>query len=672
MSTPPKLPPKAPPKPPHIPRIKQIPRIRRKECGSPRKSCCRELLHALRNVPGFDVKSIHKPKKTPRQRLTCLCNWLPTQDAITPILFHTLERFLVGKNPESDFEKHIFTFLKKLGQEHADKLEHLKSAHEKFKSLNRQELECVFEKSFLNWAIDQPVDQENAEIAVGREIAAFGRLYGRRDISPCLPAGLARPWSTTTGLLVEGGEEFPTVNLPFPYICKVNEIHTPAARFRSSGFLKFEDWELEQECNPVMDPYTAEVSPNCQVRVLADGCDGGTEYSLLPEMPQHSACIRVPTSRAGLDVELTGFNFFSPSCKVRLQKEDQPDFSFLLDVTVCGDSQTPLQELQGTQLQYIADCRVHDKIRFTLPVLGPDSTPLAPGLYRVDVIVPNDGSSLDGEIYSDPIHGITPPELATYQISTARTLLKILPSADLKYRLWLDKGHCYDETDWEAGSDEIWVQPMPVRLRFDEYGALLPLESGDEQEILSWGDVDKGEDHYYGRDLIGKSTGTSVAGTLTGICMIGFEVDDEDAAKARLKSYSEAWGLYWKEAWPFLIGSAGALATAKTLATLSAATTLYGALAIVAVFVIASFIWAGWAPPDLIMVDILVLDEEKLYNLTDSSTPLPLPDSGEFSGVQVNVLPLNKWPNRYTEERRSRSSGEGSNYGFVYVYERLP
>ncbi len=93
------------------------------------------------------------------------------------------------------------------------------------------------------------------------------------------------------------------------------------------------------------------------------------------------------------------------------------------------------------------------------------------------------------------------------------------------------------------------------------------------------------------------------------------------------------------------------------------------AIAIVVVVIVAA-IWAAWAPPDLMLRDLIVLDEESLFLLTHPTSALPAPSMAQIGDVSIEQLPESKLAFLYTEERRYKSSGEGSEYGLWFSYRR--
>ena len=91
------------------------------------------------------------------------------------------------------------------------------------------------------------------------------------------------------------------------------------------------------------------------------------------------------------------------------------------------------------------------------------------------------------------------------------------------------------------------------------------------------------------------------------------------------------------------------------------------------VTLIVGLIWAAWAPPDRIILDLIMLSELDIYYLTLPPTPVPAPSTNTIiPDIEVQVLPdvNGKYASLYTEERQYTSDDEGSKYGFRLLYQR--
>ena len=116
----------------------------------------------------------------------------------------------------------------------------------------------------------------------------------------------------------------------------------------------------------------------------------------------------------GQGVVLQGMNFSHIDTKVQFMDSTTSNVR-QVDAFVCGDAETPLTEnINGIDVPII-DCRVHDHLRFTVPV------DMIPGQYFLQVLVPN--PDLVGG-WADPLNSdsvtvmIDLPSTARFQIST--------------------------------------------------------------------------------------------------------------------------------------------------------------------------------------------------------------------------------------------------------------
>jgi hypothetical protein len=259
-----------------------------------------QLFEALQNIPGFDKTKLHKPKTPSKVRISCISEWLPTKDAFIPIFFHTLDRFFSKIPAGNDAERKVYSFLKELDKKAPTKIEALRKALSGFKQLGKREKKSLFVSDFLNVPIDKQIDMNLAAGMITNEIKVLGNRKVLYDTGTFLPAGLARPWTAVSSGFVSG-EEFGTETLPFPYICSVNGIHPPGYLDKSApGTPIFQDSDFEFKCEPIINVETGEVNPNCTIKVASDGCEGGDAYSPFgPDLPRHSPCLRVPSTRAG-------------------------------------------------------------------------------------------------------------------------------------------------------------------------------------------------------------------------------------------------------------------------------------------------------------------------------------------------------------------------------------
>ncbi|MCL4827988.1 MAG: hypothetical protein KJZ95_11500 [Caldilinea sp.] len=597
-------------------------------------------MEILKEMPGVERRYFHKPKVPPKVKLSCLCDTLPTKDTITPQVFHLLRRYLENQEPGNGFESEIFAYFK--GQD-AKSLEALRLGLKVYDEIPATKQRCLFREEFLNWPLEKPIDADTLAKAWVDEAVILGRdfLY---DQATC-EAGKLRPWERE----FPGDPDTPQptkVVAPWPWINSVNGLRTANHRQPLDYYLP---QEYQRECTFTLDQDTQEVKAQCQDATWPNCEMSGHQHK--------GKCLRVPEARAGQVATLVGFNFFSKNCKVELYHSEQP-YKYLLEATICGDAKTPVHQPDGA---VIADHRVTDRLTFQIPDKTPDGLyEFVPGIYLVRVFVPNDANYnlTDG---SKPKH-----------FASNYAYLKILPSQNLKYRIWLDKGHCYNETDGEWFSDEIYLKAIPVVLKaVGETPSWLELPA---QETWTWSDADEGETlSNWDWRLVGEPGAPLSFEGFLAIGLIGYEVDSEDALKDQVKSFGDAYLQYLKKIWGLLAGSGAAGAAIGALKAVSLWVAALIAGIVIAAILLVGLIWAAWAPADRVLFDVIVLPEEGLFFLTDPKTPLAATSTRELGSdqdVTLSVIPESKLNYLYVEERRYSSASEGSEYGLWFVYKR--
>ena len=195
-------------------------------------------------------------------------------------------------------------------------------------------------------------------------------------------------------------------------ICHVNGL-------RTSNFipqLSLSDYlpaEFEQICVPELHGHQVEVV--CSVQ--QGNCPG---YSWPPD----NSCFKVFDVQTGDSVLVQGVNYFSTNATVELRGRAPLTEQREVPTFVCGDQDTPVSETVNGQTVLINDCRVHDKLRFTVPI------DLPPGIYEFNVKVPN-------------LTGI--PSLGPFLVSNIELLRVNVPSS-ARFKIVSEKLHCKDET----------------------------------------------------------------------------------------------------------------------------------------------------------------------------------------------------------------------------------
>jgi hypothetical protein len=363
--------------------------------------------------------------------------------------------------------------------------------------------------------------------------------------------------------------------------------------------------------------------------------------------PAHNdKCLRGPTARAGDSAVLTGFNFCSSTVELWLTKVGSTTVAAKLKGVVCGDTKTPTVDAMG---KYIADSRVSDRVNIQIPET------LVPGNYYAKVRVKNDGQI----VASDS----TTPE---YWVSHP-AIMRVEPSALLKYHLCVDQSNCYVETDGEWSSDEIQITA---------YVSSFSMATGNGTVTLMkpmpyvMSDADEGDQWtlYPPWDLWGSSAAPALVDGAVVVAIVGYEVDSEDAWKKQIDSFGKAFESFMKDVWEFVGGKIDKIG--EELSKLGWPWGLIaGAVAVVFTLGI-GLIYAAWAPADLMLRELLILSEKDLYFLTDKNTPLPSASSTTIGDVRVDVHPQTKQGTKYREWRIYKSLSENSQYGLWYSIVR--
>lgn len=618
-----------------------VPRKRREFCQIPRRgSGVEQLFEILKEMPGAQPRNFHKAKVPPKVKLSCLCDTLPTKDAITPQVLHLLRRFLEKRKPANDLEDGIFSYLKRLDSKDLDSL---RMGLGVFEEIPADKRSCLFREDFLNWPLDRAIDPADLAKVWVDEAVTLGTdfLY---DQATC-GAGKIRPWERE----FPGDPDRPQtqkVVAPWPWTNSVNNLRTANHRQPLSHYLPEEH---QRECTFTLDQDSQEVKAQCQ---------DATWPSCEMLGHQHKGvCLRVAEARAGQVATLVGFNYASENCKVELVHSEK-SYRYLLEATVCGDAKTPTHQPDG---EVIADHRVSDRLSFKIPDRTPDGLyEFVPGIYLLRVIVPND----TGYNLAD---GSKPKEFASNY-----AYLKVEPSKNLQYRIWVDKGHCYNETDGEWFSDEVYLKAIPVVLK--AVGSAPSWLELPTQDTWTWSDADEGETlSNWDWRIVGQPGAPLSFEGLLAIGLIGYEVDSEAALKEQVKSFGDAYLKYLKEIWGLVVGTGAAGAAVGLLKKVALGWAILIAGIVIAAILLVGLIWAAWAPADRILYDVVILPEQDLYFLTDPKTPLPAASTravGSDHDVSLSVIPESKLNYLYVEERRYRSANEGSEYGLWFVYKR--
>lgn len=609
----------------------------RGRCGTVRKTCCAQIYDILKDLPGVDPAKFRKPKQSSRAKLSCLCAHWPIGDAVGPLMFHLLRRFLERIPPATDLERSVWPVFAGMSETEITALRRSMAAVREAGDLD---LRCAFHGAYLALPIEKAVDSDAMALVWMEEGLVHARrmLYGTSSCGP----GAVRMFEAE--LLPDPDRPAKRVTAPWPYILQVQGLRVAAHR---PAIATYRDDEYESHCTTSVDPATQAVSRSC-VKETWPNCTGSSSGGY---------CLRVPEARVGQSADIVGFNFFSENVKVRLRKRDKPSLVLDIDALVCGDAKTPVLDNDG---QVIVDARVRDRVSFAVPEHMPDGvSPIEPGIYEVEVVVENTA----GHARSD---GVIPTTYSTASIAVARPLLKILPSVDLDYWVRVSDAHCYDTTDGEWGSDEIRLTATIGRFAMSGGKAVVDNRVSQMPDVMT--DVDAGDHFRPDWDLIGNSiAGERLAGS-TVIGLIGYEVDSDDAWQEQITNWTSAFKKALAAIWDAIKDKVGEIGKALWSLGIKAGA-IAAAVAVVAIIAIAA-IWAAWAPPDRMLLDLIVLDEEQLWFMTEATAPLPAAREERYDDVRVTVEPETRFLNEYVEERRYHCDSEGSDYGLVFAYRR--
>jgi hypothetical protein len=311
---------------------------------------------------------------------------------------------------------------------------------------------------------------------------------------------------------------------------------------------------------------------------------------------------------------------------------------------VCGDQDTPVSEVVNGQTVLINDCRVQDKLRFTVPL------DLPPGNYEFDVKVPN-------------ITGIA--SLGPFLTSNIEYLRVNVPST-ARFKIVSEKLHCKDETSpaW-FGSDEIGITFLTTGLFSDGSFAQLEGVTSDHDDMDSGDTVDltcvllTPEDQDQPMPLVAIMT-----------VVIGYEIDNYDDYVNQVQSFKDAFVEIMSRMWKIIAANTALDVVVALLA--ASGWPLVIALIGAIIFTGMAAIMALWGPADLIAEDTFVLSMGDLFMLTSGNFPSPPPQNYVTSqGIKVGVEAVEKGASDYLERRKYRCDDEDSEYHVTLRYTRV-
>ena len=551
-----------------------------------------------------------KHKRSPAQKLQSRTARTTVPSVLAASTMHLVRRFLLGKPPANPLEAKVFARLTGVS---ALTRSTLACAVERFDALPAGQRIALLTPA-LALDADQPIDPGVLSAAFGREIAqrAGGLAFGATEERP----GRIR--------IFEPGVEDFSVQVR---ICSVNQLRTDDFIPRLAPG-DYGPAEIAQDCITRLVDGQPQVV--CQVRTA--NCVGGAVDGV---------CLRVPAIAAGDGVVLQGVNFFSIDARVILTARAPGTTVRELDAFVVGDLDTALTETVGGVARLITDCRVHDRIGFTVPA------DLPPASYDVQVALPN-------------ITGFA--QFGDRLFSNAE-LIEVTPPVTARFQITAEKLHCSKETSPAfLGSDEVGLRVIAVPLLAD-------LSIGTPQLMNKrFSDVDSEEDRNIGQLLFDqRQTIVAVA-----LAVLGHEVDGEDAYQNQVTSTTDIFVDLVKEQVASVKGALKAAGIGASEIAGLGSTGLIAAAIAIGVLLAIDFIVALWAPADLIIEDPTGYTLLDLVERTGASFPPPPESSFRTEGdIDVKVAPQDKLPQQYRERRTYESDAEDSRYQLFFRFNRV-
>jgi hypothetical protein len=555
-----------------------------------------------------------KPKQGQRRKLEKLLEGTPIRSAFAGAFVHASRRYLARQPPANPLEASVFASLEALPP---DVKGVLRCALGQFDALHPAERDRLFDlQPFGDLTV--PIDVPTLAGAVAAEVAARASLLTFGD------PGCVAEHPGKIRVFDPGPGEFLQSQV---HICRVNGLRT--AQYTPP--LALDDYlpsELQEQCVPAV--VNGEIQVSCSVQ--KHNCPGR-------QSAEEGTCFRVLQIAAGQSVLLEGVNFFSVDTMVRLVSKGSASPGRVVSTHVCGDTDTPVTEVVNGQTVIVADCRVHDRLTFQVPI------DLAPGIYEVYVEVPN--------ISGIPTLGSTLTSHAEY--------IAVTPSSTARFEIVSETLFAHKETSPAFfGSDEVAVRFLTAGLKAD--GTWCELQHVESLH----GNVDSGDQRNMICVVLPQDGQPVVA---VAISVLGHEVDNYATYLAQVRGFTDGYLDVMKRLWKV---EAGGIALMSALAIPGGPVAVLVVAAVVTALAAAvNLFLALWAPADLIMQDVIFLTSSELAALTSDEFPSPAAaDYRSASDIAVKVRPVSKGGGEYVESRYYRCSDEDSEYEFTLRYRR--
>src|SRR5215831_14160893 len=555
-----------------------------------------------------------KHKLSREQKLSRLAEGMPVPSSIAASVMHMMRRYLLGATPGNPLEVSAFATFGKISR---DLLHCTITA---FDAAPPQQRNLLFTQSLLTDP-SQPLDESALTTALGEEVLQRIGVQVFGD-----PNGMDQERPGSMRIAPPEGEFFPTQ----VRICKINGLRTrsfiPA--------LSPDDYrpdEIQHDCTiKIVD---GQPQVDCQVRTT--DCPGNSLDGVV--------CGRVLALAFGDGVLLEGVNYFSVNAKVRFGDPQTSNPVRDVDTHVWGDVTTPVTEVVNGQTKLINDCRVDDRLTFSVP------DDLAPGTYTINVVVPN--------VTGIPGYG---PELLSNT-----EYLTIVPAPTTRFQIVTEKIYARQETSpawW--GSDEVGLHTLAAA--FDTNFQLIDLPDlgppydatkrtyRQEQRFTDIQDVDF--DSGTSKDITRPVFAPDKPWLGMLLVVLGDEIDSQHAYNQEVTSTWDNFMHLLEVELPYirdaLAGVAGVLKATKNFSWASA---IFVAVGLALLGGIDALI-AWWAPADPIIRDSIALSVNDLATLTSANTPAPGPTTfTSTNGIAVDVnktIPPVRRPFEYDETRQ--------------------
>jgi hypothetical protein len=559
-----------------------------------------------------------KPKQSQQQKLARLLASTQVPSTLAAGLIQLVRRFAAGRTPANELEQGAFNRLRAIPESARRTLSCIVSQVDGLSEADRHRL---FNPA-LPTDVDMPIGPKQLADAFTAELQQRSTATPADDLD-CVVAtpGKIRVYEPV-------GEDF----FSQVRICQVNGLRT-SNYIPQLSLNEYLPTEFQQICVPELHGDQVEVV--CSIQ--KGNCPG---YSSADD----NSCFKAFDVQTGDSVLVQGVNYFSTSATVELRGRAPLTEQREVPAFVCGDQDTPVSETVNGQPVLINDCRVHDKLRFTVPL------DLPPGIYEFQVKVPN-------------ITGI--PNLGAFLTSNVEFLrVGVPPTA--RFKIVSETLHAKDETSPALfGSDEIGITFLTTGLFSDGSYAQLEGVTSDHGDMDSGDTVDlicvllTPEDQNQPMPLVAITT-----------VVIGYEIDNYDDYVNQVRSFKDAFVEVMSWMWK-IIAANSAVDIVFALAAASGWPLVIGLIG-AAIFVGIAAIMAAWAPADLMAQDTFVLSTGDLFMLTNGNFPSPLPQSYVTDqGIKVAVEAVEKGASDYLERREYRCDDEDSEYHVTLRYTRV-